>query len=861
MKAGCSEKELRKEIARLRAEVTRLRKTPGTRESAGDVLAVLDALPNSVKLYDEDRQLVYINQTGLELHQAADLESFSRSSVATVMPNLVNEAIEVHRQVLAGETVVGTYEILGLEGRRVHVESHAVPFRLPDGKRGHMCLSHDVTARLAADRALRRSEERLRLVQEATDFAHFEADMEGIAHFSERFVEHVGLPPETTRLSHEQWLKLVHPDDREHFQKEIGRSFESDNSFDFEFRIIRADTGEVRWISSHTKTKRDAAGDTLRVGAHLDITDRKRVEEALRESEERFRLAAEAAGLGVWDYDPAADTREWSPRLREILGIAPDAKPTLDLAIECIHAEDQFRFLKHLLDLREGRGPDRFEASLRVQPIGAERWIAVTGWRTLRSTSGLSRIILAVRDITEEKTAGERIHWSATHDVLTGLANRALFQAELEKAIASAAQSGRSVGVLMLDVDHFKEINDTLGHDAGDTLLNLFGKRLQSTLRSGDTVARLGGDEFAIVLPELQDDQGLTTVTESILARLREPFVLSGRILDCRASIGASSFPNHGRTAGELLKNADLAMYAAKSAGRAASALFEPRMRADAQRRSSMVHLARSALKADRIMPYYQPKIGLRDGSIVGFEALLRWRDANGRIHLPSSIEAAFEDLDVATALSDRIIECSITDMRSWLERGIPFKHVAVNASAAEFRRDNFAERVLDRLHAAKVPARYFQLEVTETVFLGRGAESVHRALALLSAAGVKIALDDFGTGYASLRHLKQFPVDIIKIDQSFVRDMQEDVGDDAIVRAVINLGRSLGIKVVAEGIETQQQADRLLQLKCDFGQGFLYSKAVPAGRVPAIVSRRKFEWPTDGQQKASGLRLVAARL
>jgi EAL domain-containing protein (putative c-di-GMP-specific phosphodiesterase class I) len=266
--------------------------------------------------------------------------------------------------------------------------------------------------------------------------------------------------------------------------------------------------------------------------------------------------------------------------------------------------------------------------------------------------------------------------------------------------------------------------------------------------------------------------------------------------------------------------------------------MFEPRMRDDVQRRVSMVQLARDALRDDRIIPYYQPKLDLSRRAIIGFEALLRWRTETGRIGEPAAIAAAFEDAEVAAAISDRMIDRVIADMRSWLDRGIDFRHVAVNASAAEFRRDNFAERVIDELHAAHIPTSCFQIEVTETVFLGRGAEYVHRALALLNARGVKIALDDFGTGYASLRHLKQFPVDIIKIDRSFVRDMDVDPGDEAIIRAVVNLGRSLGIKVVAEGIETEQQSARLVGLECDFGQGFLFSKAAAASRVPALVGR-----------------------
>ena len=250
-----------------------------------------------------------------------------------------------------------------------------------------------------------------------------------------------------------------------------------------------------------------------------------------------------------------------------------------------------------------------------------------------------------------------------------------------------------------------------------------------------------------------------------------------------------------------------------------------------------MVQMARSAIRDDRLIPYYQPKLSLGSGSIEGFEALLRWRRPNGRIGQPSAIEAAFEDLEVAASISDRMIARAIADMRNWLDQGLDFKHVAVNASAAEFRGDHFAERVLEQLRAAEIPTRCFQIEVTETVFLGRGAECVHRALALLCAQGVRIALDDFGTGYASLRHLKEFPVDIIKIDQSFVRGMEFNPDDEAIIRAIINLGQSLGISVVAEGVETLTQADRLLQLgRLDEGQHHagLAVRRVLAARRPA---------------------------
>jgi diguanylate cyclase (GGDEF)-like protein/PAS domain S-box-containing protein len=706
-------------------------------------------------------------------------------------------------------------------------------------------LAQDITERKAAADSLKRSEERLRLIQDASELADFESGPDAVSICSDRFFEQAGLPVGDNTIEFAAFAKLIHPDDARRLETEITASLEHGDLFMSEFRLRRADSGEERWISCRTKMIRDEAGEHVRtIGAHLDITDRKRAEEALRESEERFRLAAEAAGFGVWDYDATTCRREWSDRLREIFGYPADQKATLEAAVACLHPEDRGSFVQQLDAVVHGRGSNRFEASFRIRRarVGDERWIAVNAWKTLTRAGALARIIITVRDITEEKAAEERVVWSANHDALTGLANRTLFQAKLEEAIRHATQSSGSAGLLMLDLDHFKQINDSLGHDVGDRLLKMFAERLHATVRSSDTVARLGGDEFAIVMPNVGDGANLARRAETVLERLREPLVEAGHVLDCRASIGASRFPVHGKSAEELMKNADMALYSAKSSGRATSAVYDPKMRTDVHRRASMLQLAREAIRDDRLVPYYQPKLDLGSGSIVGFEALLRWRDPRGGIHLPSTVRAAFEDLDVAAAISDRMIERVIADIRAWLDRGADFQHVAVNASAAEFRRDNFAERVLEQLRAASIPANCFQLEVTETVFLGRGAESVHRALGLLSANGVQIALDDFGTGYASLRHLKDFPVNIIKIDRSFVRDMEVDPGDEAIVRAVINLGRSLGIKVVAEGIEKPGQAERLIKLGCDYGQGFLFSKAVPASRVPGLIERCRVE-------------------
>ena len=457
----------------------------------------------------------------------------------------------------------------------------------------------------------------------------------------------------------------------------------------------------------------------------------------------------------------------------------------------------------------------------------------------LRAAEGRpTKLVSIARDITQQKEAEERAYWVANHDPLTALPNRALMQQTLERAVQEAGRGTGGFALLLLDVDDFKRVNDMFGHDGGDALLCAFAERLRACLRPTDHVFRLGGDEFALLLRGAGQGEDVDSFARTLFAQLANPCFHGGRMLDLRASGGAALWARHGYSRSELMKNADIALYAAKAAGRQTLKLFAPAMRDEVQRRASMLNLARSALNRDRILPFYQPKVNLRTGAVVGFEALLRWHHPDRGIQLPSPIAAAFEAPALAAELSDRIIDAVVADAGSWQAEGIGFGHVAINAAAAEFRRGDFAEKLLERLASAGLPPRSLQLEVTESVFVGRGAECVERALNRLSEAGVQIALDDFGTGYASLSHLQQFPVDTIKIDQSFVHGMGENRGNRAIIDAVLSLGRSLGIDVVAEGIETRAQEQALLALRCAYGQGFLYGRAVPAGEVSASLAR-----------------------
>ncbi|HEX8056460.1 MAG TPA: GGDEF domain-containing phosphodiesterase, partial [Novosphingobium sp.] len=344
---------------------------------------------------------------------------------------------------------------------------------------------------------------------------------------------------------------------------------------------------------------------------------------------------------------------------------------------------------------------------------------------------------------------------------------------------------------------------------------------------------------------DIRTEPGAVAVAERIFESLREPWLYKGRLGECRVSIGASLAPRHGDSAEELFKHSDIALYDAKSRGKGQIAVFRPSMKSAVEKRNRQISLARHALSRDFVIPYYQPKVDLASSRIAGFEALLRWRHPTQGVQMPATIQAAFEDLELAGEITERMLSHVLLDMRRWRDRDLSFGHVAINVTAADLKQDDFADRLLESLHRHGLPHDCLQVEITETVFMGRGAEYVERALRLLHDSGIRVALDDFGTGYASLSHLKQFPVDTVKIDRSFLHDFALDPQNQAIINTVISLGHSLDIDIVAEGIETPEQERHLLARGCTYGQGYLYGKAVSAQRVPRLLAAPLGEWRT----------------
>ncbi|AKH42501.1 diguanylate cyclase (GGDEF)-like protein/PAS domain S-box-containing protein [Altererythrobacter atlanticus] len=699
-------------------------------------------------------------------------------------------------------------------------------------------LIYDDSERKKADEKLRESECLLRLSQEAARIGTFMTEPGGVTIGSEQFFRNLGLPADTGILEHEMRARLYHPEDRDRVRANIDAVIaERQDYHEMEYRIYRADNGEERWMLSRIRPIWDGQGRPLRIaGAHIDITEAKSAALKLRRTEMLNRGIVDSSPDCIMVLDISGRLRFISKRGREALGINDENSLIGHYWPDQWPPEARAHVAAAIADAAQG-STGRFNARGAVRR-GTRRWWDAVVSPLMNEHGEITRLLAISRDVTELREQSERIRWAAEHDTLTGLANRNTFDHRLDELIDQARLRKENIGLLALDVDDFKQVNDTLGHDAGDALLKTLATRVRGLLREGDFVARLGGDEFAVVLKDIPDDTVLPKLGERIIAALNQPIPHGGCILDCRVSIGAAIFPQHGNTRDELLKSADTALYAAKSRGRNNILLYESSLRSELDRRSAMISKARSALRADNVEPFYQPQICLRSGQVDGFEALLRWRDKDGALHAPAEIEAAFADLELAHEISERMQDRIIDDMRRWREDGLEFGHVAVNAAAAEFSRNDFASRLLDKLDAARVPANYLQVEVTETVFLGRGADHVGAALQALKARGIAIALDDFGTGYASLSHLKNFPVDVIKIDRSFIRDLVRDTDDTAIVCALLGLAGKLNIKTVAEGIETPEQASFLIRQGCDVGQGYFFGRPLAASSVPDIIAR-----------------------
>jgi diguanylate cyclase (GGDEF)-like protein/PAS domain S-box-containing protein len=705
--------------------------------------------------------------------------------------------------------------------------------------------------RLARD--LKEAQERYRAMVEQLPAVLYVADFgaEAAWHYvSPRIHDLLGYSAEEWTADPKLWMAHIHPDDRqrvledENFdgRRELGGRSVS------EYRMRTRDGREV-WIRDEGVVIGNERNEPAQYrGFMIDITPQKQAELALRDSEEQTRLIIETASQAYVAIDAVGHIIDWNAQAEETFGWSRKEAlgHTLEERIIPIEQRAAHRAgLARYLATGEGRLVGKRIEVTALHRDGHEFSAELTIWPV--GSGDAIHFSALIHDITLRKQLELQLQHQAFHDSLTGLANRALFRDRVAHALARQARSHGAVSVLFSDLDDFKTVNDSLGHDAGDQLLVAVAERLRAVMRPEDTTARFGGDEFAILLEETSEE-GTRRAAERILEALRSPFEFHGRQVVMHASIGASVTSDSQTEPDDLLRQADLAMYNAKTSGKGRFAFYEPQMHAAAVTRMELKADLEQAIADHDFELHYQPIVDLRSGRVTGLEALLRWRHAERGLVLPAEFIPIAEETGLIVSLGSWVVNAACEQLAAWGRAGVPAgplhsrMSMWVNLSARQLQEPDFVETVADALRSSGIQPDRLTLEITESALmsdLDQSAATLHR----LRALGVRLAIDDFGTGYSSLSYLERLPVEVLKIDRSFTAAIGQGRDVPVLVRSIVKLGQTLHMEVLAEGIETAEQLARLRAIDCRLGQGFHFSPALPADEVIELLDRA---WPSS---------------
>jgi diguanylate cyclase (GGDEF)-like protein/PAS domain S-box-containing protein len=798
---------------------------------------LIESIPNPVFFKDPLGRYMGCNRAFEDYIGLTRDEIVGKTVHEITAEDIAERSVMADRELFAkpGTQSYETSVIYAKDGTRHDVMLNKAAFYTPTGEvAGLVGVCVDITERKRLESDTRESNERLRAVIHAAPLAIVARDLDGVIRMWN---------PAAERLFGYQEDEVL-----ESTTSVVPESLRQETMA----LRMRAQKGETVWIEETQRMHRDGrlidvslsiapvyGGDNLVIGTMVTIADisrRKQAEQALRESEAHLRLAMDAAQMGMWYWESDTDRFVHSDGLAVLFGYkASDPQMEYRVLQERLHPEDRELFeatmrhaIKHSAD---------FQVDYRVSwPDGTVHWISNRGQVHRAPTGRALRVIGVGMDITDRKLAEQRIAHMAHHDALTGLPNRVLLRDRIQQAIAQAHRNGAQLAVLFLDLDRFKTINDSLGHQLGDRLLQSVASRILVCVREGDTVSRVGGDEFVIVIPGIAAAADASAVAAKILEVLASAFHLHGNDLHVNASIGISLYPADGSDAETLMRNADTAMYHAKDSGRANYQFFTQHMNVAAQQRLSLENALRRALENGEFEVHYQPLFDLRDRSITGFEALVRWSPAGREMVMPGEFIATAEDSGLIVPIGEWVLRESLKQARMWQSAGRPLM-ISVNVSAHQLSRPSFVERLRRLIEETGIDAGLVELEVTEGVII-EGAGDARESLDHIAALGVGIAIDDFGTGYSGLAYLKRLPIDTVKIDQSFVRDLTVDPDDAAIVTAIVAMSRSLGVDVVAEGVETEEQLAQLKALGCHRAQGYLLARPMTAAAATKLLER-----------------------
>ncbi|MEW7987077.1 MAG: EAL domain-containing protein [Candidatus Thiodiazotropha sp.] len=583
--------------------------------------------------------------------------------------------------------------------------------------------------------------------------------------------------------------------------------------------------------------------DTIR-GSRQELINKRN---ELEQEKERFKLAIDGANDGLWDWDLKTGRVYHSPRFETMLGYEVGELPD---TIECwsglLHPEDAEQAHRRVREYLDTKGKGRYESTFRMCTKGGDwRWITGRGKALFDEKGTAIRFVGFNTDVTrlikqQEELQHQRdtLQFQASHDTLTGLANRALFTDRLEQGLVKATRGRSKLALLFIDLDHFKKINDSLGHRSGDMVLKAVTIRLKQSIRAEDAIARLGGDEFTVLMEGLKQEQDASRLAEKIQKMLAKPLTVDGHELYVTSSIGISIYPDNGKTSKDLLRNADAAMYKAKSEGRNNIQYYSSEMTVQAFERVHMEARLRAAIENDEFVVYYQPQINGVTGKIVGMEALVRWQSPSMGLVFPSKFIPIAESTGLIVEIDRLVMRMAVEQFTAWHREGLQPGTLALNLSVRQLQRKDLVAFIVGSLVETGCSPEWLEMEITEGHVM-ENPENAIRILDKIDDIGIKLALDDFGTGYSSLSYLKKLPITKLKIDRSFIKDLPHDTEDKAISKAVIALAKSLDHEILAEGVESIEQIEFLVENGCEVFQGYYYSKPIPAKEMEAFLCRK----------------------
>ncbi|MDF2568295.1 MAG: gmr, partial [Oscillospiraceae bacterium] len=688
--------------------------------------------------------------------------------------------------------------------------------------------------------ALEKSDQRYQLAVEGANDGIWDWDIQADTYFfSIKLKEVFGYEDGELENTFETWQRLLHPDDYGRTMKQLGQYMgRKEGIYENTYRL-RCKEGEYRWILSRGKGVWDAEGTPIRIaGSHTDITEQIELQEILRSEKELSESIIREAPMLIVILDTDANITQFNPFSESLSGYKEQevlGKNFVDLMIPYGYKDRAKNLFKQIIDQKHLRNNE-------IDILTKDGRIVTILWNNnlLHDENGNIQGITAIgADISERINMERRLHTMAYHDSLTRLPNRTLLTEVAETQILYAEQSNKKFAFVYIDIDNFKNINDTMGHAVGDKLIVYIGNILSKNIFAPNIVARLGGDEFAVLLVDVETEQDIIDEADRILKYFKKPWVLNGTEFFISVSIGIAIYPEHGKNLLTLMQNADTAMFRVKEIGKDGFCIFTTEMREKMWKHTQMTNQLISAIQNEEFLLYYQPLVDLKSEEIIGVEALIRWIHPEKGFVPPMEFITFAENTGHIGPIGDWVLKTAFMQKNIWNERGcLPVK-MSVNLSGKSLLQKGLVEKIRDMLQEYHLEGRQVELEVTETAIMTDMKRAIE-VLNQLKELGVTIALDDFGTGYSSLTYLQKLPIDILKVDRQFIKSIKQEDEELFIFQSIIQLAHNLGLKVVVEGIETKEQKAFVIKNGCDIGQGYYFSRPVPESEMEMILQKRQ---------------------